>query len=331
MSSNSAVLTPGDRVWAIFAKYGTVIVLATLVVFMSIAAPGVFSSGANLVNILSQISLTAIVAAAVTFPLVAGEFDLSIGYQASFAGVLVAGLMANSGLPPLLAVVVVVLVGGVIGLVNGLLVTKLGVNALIATLGTGTVVLGLNYFYTAGAPISLPRDNSFTQLALSGLFGIPWPVYIMAVALILMWVVLNHTALGQSIQAAGENREAARLSGIRVNNVVVFAFVIAGLGAALTGVLLTARVGSGQLTAGDGYLLTSFAAVFLGSAALRDGEFHILGTFIGVLTVGVGLNGLGILGVASFVQYIFSGGLLIFAVALSSVARKRTKAKSEGS
>lgn len=330
MAPHSADLTLGDRVWAILAKYGTLIVLAVLVVVMSLAAPGIFTSTPNLVNILSQISLTAIIAGALTFPLVAGEFDLSIGFQASFAGVLVAGLMARNGMPPLLAIAIVLLVGSLIGIANGALVTKLGVNALIATLGTGTVVLGLNYLYTGGAPISLPRDSTFTQLALSGLFGIPWPVYIMAIWLVVLWVILNHTPVGQSIQAVGENREAARLSGIQVNRTVVFTFVVASLGAALTGVLLTARVGSGQLTAGDGYLLASFAAVFLGSAALRDGEFHIFGTFIGVLTVGVGLNGLGILGVASSVQYIFSGGLLIFAVALSSVARKRIKARAEG-
>lgn len=328
MSSLESKVSWSDRAWLVVGKFGTIMVLAALVIFLSFAAPTSFASPINLINVLSQISLTAIVACSVTFVLVAGEFDLSIGYQASFGGVLVAGLMSRSGLPPLLAVLMVIGAGAAIGLVNGLLVTKLGVNALIATLGTGTVVLGINYIYSGGAPVSLPRGTDFTQLALGGLFGIPWTVYIMVAVVAVLWVVLNHTPIGQSIQAVGESREAAALSGIRISRVVILTFIIAGAGAALAGSLLAARVGSGQLTAGDGYLLSAFAAAFLGSAALRDGEFHVLGTFIGVLTVGVGINGLGILGAPSSMQYVFSGGLLVVAVALSSVARRRTNTRA---
>jgi ribose transport system permease protein len=220
-----------------------------------------------------------------------------------------------------------VAVGVVVGMLNGLLVTQLGVNALIATLGTGTVVVGLNYAYTNGVPITLPPMRAgFLDLALGKFAGIPNPIIFMVLAVGLLWVLLNRTVLGQQMQAVGGNHEAARLSGVRVERVRIWAFVIAGVAAAGAGVLLSSRVGSGQLTAGDAYLLNSFAAVFLGSAALRDGEFHILGTLIGVMTVGFGFNGLAILGAPTYFQYIFSGGLLIVAVALSTVARRYARA-----
>ena len=306
----------------IAGKYGTIIGLVAMIVILSIAAPGTFLSTSNFVNVLTQNSLIAIVACGLTLPLVVGEFDLSVGYQASFAGVLCVGLMTNQGLPIPLAIALAVGAGVAAGLVNGLLVTQLGVNALIATLGTGTVIVGLNYAYTNGVPITLDSGSAFLDLALGKVAGIPNPIVFMVVAVGVLWLLLNRTVLGQQMQAVGGNHEAARLSGVRVERVRIWAFVIAGVTAAIAGVLLSSRVGSGQLTAGDAYLLNSFAAVFLGSAALRDGEFHILGTLIGVMTVGFGFNGLAILGAPTFFQYIFSGGLLIVAVALSTVARR---------
>ena len=306
----------------IAGKYGTIIGLVIMIVILSIAAPSTFLSASNFVNVLTQNSLIAIVACGMTLPLVVGEFDLSLGYLASFAGVLCVGLMTNSGLPMPLAIALGSGAGLAVGLVNGLLVTQLGVNALIATLGTGTVIVGLNYAYTNGMPITLVGNAGFLDLALGKVAGIPNPIIFMVVAVGLLWLLLNRTVLGQQMQAVGGNHEAARLSGVRVERVRIWAFVIAGVAAAVAGVLLSSRVGSGQLAAGDGYLLNSFAAVFLGSAALRDGEFHILGTLIGVMTVGFGFNGLAILGAPTFFQYIFAGGLLIVAVALSTVARR---------
>ena len=311
------------RALGVAGKYGTIIGLALMIVILSIAAPGTFLSVDNFVNVITQNSLIAIVACGMTLPLVVGEFDLSLGYVASFAGVLSVGLMSHQGVPMGLAIVLAVLIGAVAGIVNGLLVTQLRVNALIATLGTGTVVVGLNYAYTNGVPVNLlPESSGFVNLALGKIAGIPNPVIVMVVVVIVLWLVLNRTVLGQQMQAVGGNRDAAELSGVRVERVRIWAFVIAGLCAALAGMMLASRVGSGQLTAGDGYLMNSFAAVFLGSAALRDGEFHILGTVIGVALVGFGFNGLAILGAPTFFQYIFSGGLLIVAVALSTVARR---------
>ena len=303
-------------------KYGTLVVLVLSILVFSIMAPSTFPSLSNFVDILNQNAIGAIVAGGLTMALVVGEFDLSIGYAASLAGMLVTGLITNQGLPVWLAIVIVLILGLVVGFINGIVVTKLGVNALIGTLGTGTVLVGINYAYSSGIPISVPPSSSFPDIALGSVFGIPNPILIAAVVLLALWIVLNKTSLGQSLQAVGGNAEAARLSGIRNDRVRISAFVLAGFCAMLTGVLLASRLDSGQVTAGDGYTLASFAACFLGAAALRDGQFHIVGTVIGIVTVGVGFTGLVIVGAPTYYQYLFEGLLLVLAVALSTVARR---------
>jgi ribose transport system permease protein len=327
--STVRLLVPtAPRIWAFVGKYGTVMVLLGMIVAFSLAEPKSFPTISNLRGVLSQVALTAIIAGGMTFPLVVGEFDLSIGYQASLAGVIVVGLQVNQHLPIWAAIAAVLMLGATIGAVNGALVTKLGVNALIATLGTGTVLIGLTYGYTSGIPVALPPNSAFSDIALgSAILGIPNVILIAGAVSIVLWIILNRTDMGQRMQAVGGNREAARLSGVRVDRYRTLAFMIAGVCAAITGILLASRIGSGQVTAGDGYLLDSFAACFLGSAALRDGVFHIVGTLIGVLVVGVGYNGLAILGVPVFFQFVFKGVLLVTAVALSTVARRYSRAR----
>lgn len=308
------------------SRYGTIIGLLAMICFFAINAPGTFLSRANLLNILSQASLTAIISAGLTFTLVVGEFDLSIGNVASFIGLVVAGLMAKERLPIPVSVAGALLVGIFIGLVNGFLVTKVRINAVIATIGVGTMLTGIGFSYSA-FPIAIGIPRTFTEISLGrALFGVPNPVFIMAALLIVMWTILNKTDLGQRMQAVGSNIEAARLSGIRVDRMKMFAFGTAGFCAALTGVLLTSLLGSGTLAAADGYLLDAFAAVFLGSATLREGQFHILGTLIGVLILAVGFNGLSIFGAPTYFQPIFKGGVLVLAVGLSSLARRYASA-----
>lgn len=309
----------------IVSRYGTLIGLALMIIAFTIRAPTTFLTLPNFLNILNQSSLTAIIAAGLTMTLVVGEFDLSIGYVASFSGLLVVGFIARDGVPVLLAVPLILLVGGAIGTTSGFLVTKVRINAVIATLGIGTILVGVGFAYSA-FPIAAGVPQEFTQIALGRLFfGIPNPIFIMLVVLALLWVVLNKTELGMKMQAVGGNTEAARLSGIRVDRVKIIAFATAGVCAALTGTLLSATLGSGTLAAADGYLLDAFAAVFLGSATLRDGEFHILGTLIGVLIIAVGFNGLSIFGAPTWFQPIFKGAILVLAVGLSTLARRYAK------
>jgi ribose transport system permease protein len=318
----SAASSRSTLAWAFVGKYGTLVGLLLMVVGFSLFEPKAFPTGSNLTNVLAQVSLTAIIAGGMTFPLVAGEFDLSVGFQASMAGMLAVGLQVNQGIPMVATIIIVLSLGLAIGFVNGIVVTKLGVNALIATLGVGTIVTGITYAYSEGIPIAVPRGSPFTALSLGNVVGIPNPIIFATVVLALLWVLLNQTDTGLNMRATGGNPVAARLSGVRTDRFKIISFMVAGLCAAMTGTLLASRIGSGQITAGDNYLLDSFAAVYLGSAALRDGEFHIIGTAIGVLVVGIGYNGLAILGAPVFVQYVFKGALLVVAVALSTVARR---------
>ncbi len=288
----------------------------------SAMAPAAFPTLSNGINVLNQAALALIIAGGLTVAVIVGELDLSIGFAASFEGVLVTGLMVNDGLPPAVAIPIVLLVGALIGLINGLIVTKVGVNSVIATLGTGTIVVGLNFAYSSGAPIAAGVPDSFLDIALGRLWGIPHNVLIMIVVTALLWVLVERTSIGQSIQAVGGNPLAARFSGIRVDRIKIMGFMVAGVCAAITGILLASALGSGTTSAADSYLLTAFAAVFLGSATLRDGEFHIIGTLFGGLIIAIGFNGLAIFGAPTFYQYVFQGAILILAVGLSSLGRR---------
>jgi ribose transport system permease protein len=308
----------------IIGKYGALMVLAILFAWFSVTAK-YFLTWDNFVQIFNQAALSAITACGLTLVLASNQFDLSLGNTASLAGIVVSGLMIN-GLPIPVAIAAALLVGVVIGLCNSFLVTRLKVNALVATLGVGSAAVGVNYFLSGGAaqPFAFAAPW-FTQISIGNWLGVPKNVYYMAAIVAILWVLLNRTVIGRDIQAVGGNAEAARLAGVGVRSVTSAAFIICSLCAAVTGILLAAVVGSGQPTGGDGYTMTAFAAAFLGTAVLREGQFHIVGTMVGVLTVSVGFNGLALTGVPSYVQFFFQGILLIAAVSFSTVARQLSK------
>lgn len=303
------------------ARYGTIIGLGLMILIFSVISPVAFPTVSNFTNVLNQASLAMIIAGGLTIAVIVGELDLSIGFAASMEGVLVTGLIVHTGLPIWLAILVVIGVGALIGLANGLIVTKARVNSVIATLGMGTIIVGLNFAYSSGVPIVAGVPEEFLQISLGRFYGIPHNVIIMAVVLGFLWVLVERTSIGQAIQAVGGNPAAAKLSGINVDGIKILGFVASGVCAAITGILLASRLGSGTTSAADAYLLTAFAAVFLGSATLRDGEFHIFGTFVGVLIIAVGFNGLAIFGAPTYSQFVFQGAILILAVGLSSLGR----------
>ncbi|WP_245440797.1 ABC transporter permease [Mesorhizobium sanjuanii] len=326
-STQAGYPSPGARerramLMRLLGTYGTIIVLGSMLLIFSVLQPGTFATIGNFRNIINDMAIGTIVAAGLTVPLVAGDFDLSIGYVASFCGLLVVGLLSFSGLSIPLAIVLVVGLGTLIGIVNGIVVSKIGVNAFIATLGTGTIVVGLNYAYSGGIPLQLTQSREFTNIAIGRIAGVPHLVIIMAVVLALLWVILNRTVQGQHIKAIGVSPESARRAGVAVDRSRIVAFAIASTCAAIGGVLMASNLGSGQVTAGDSFMLTSFSAAFLGSAALREGQFHIIGTLIGVLTVAVGNNGLAMIGAPIFTQFLFTGCLLVVAVALGGIGRR---------
>lgn len=316
----------GVDVWRWFGRYGALAVLALMVVVVALMEPDTFATKDNVINILNQSALAAIVAMGVTFPLVAGEFDLSVGNTASLSGVVACTLMQKHGFGIPEALLLTLVLGAAIGLVNGFVVTVIGVNALVATLGIGTIVIGINYAIAQGLPVTLTGDNAntFIDLTLGKFLGIPYPVYVMLVLGIVLWTLLNRTVAGQAMQAVGGNAVAARLSGVRVDRIRVMVFILAGACAALTGVLLASRTGSASVNGGDTYLLSAYAAAFFGSAVLRDGQFHIVGTIVGVVTVAVGFNAIALIGLGTHWQYLFQGGLLILGVGVGTLARRRS-------
>lgn len=322
----TAARPPSARIWRWFGRYGALLVLAVLVIGTSILEPSTFATYDNFVNILNQSALSAIIAMGLTFALVTGEFDLSIGNVASLSGVVCLSAMVDKDISIVTALLLAIAIGALVGLLNGLVVTLMNVNALVATLGIGTVAVGINYAVAGGTPVGLPDPGSFIELTLGRFLGIPYPVYMMLGLAAVLWFILNRTVLGQSMQAVGGNPVAAQLSGIRVDRVRVFAFVICGICAALTGILLASRTGSAAVSGGDSYLLAAFAAAFFGSAVLRDGEFHVLGTLVGVITVSVGFNAIALIGLETYWQYLFQGLLLILGVGVGSLARRRAAA-----
>ena len=257
-----------------------------MIVVFSILSPRAFPTVNNFINVLNQASLAMIIAGGLTLAVIVGELDLSIGYAASLHGVLVTGLIVQNQLADPARDPDRARARRADRRRQRPIVTKIKVNSVIATLGVGTILVGLAFAYSAGVPIVAGVPEAFLQLALGRwLFGIPNPIIVMALVLGGLWVLVERTAIGQEIQAVGGNPAAARLAGIDVDRIKILGFVISGICAALTGILLASRLGSGTTNAADAYLLTAFAAVFLGSATLRDGEFHVSGTFIGTLII----------------------------------------------
>lgn len=314
----------GQSAALFIGKYGALIVLALLFAVFSITAP-YFLTWANFVQIFNQAALVAIAACGLTLVLASNQFDLSLGNSASLAGIVVSVLMIN-GFPIPVAIGVALLVGVAVGLANAFLVARLGVNALVATLGVGGVVVGINYYISGGAAQPFVAEApGFSLISVGTWLTVPRNVYYMLAVVATLWVLLNRTTLGRNIQAVGGNPEAARLAGVGVKSVTGAAFIICSVCAALTGILLASVIGSGQPTGGDGLTMSAFAAAFLGTAVLREGQFHIVGTLVGVLTVAVGFNGLALVGVPSYVQFLFQGLVLIAAVSFSTVARNISK------
>lgn len=308
-TSGSWLMRGGLRGWT------PVVAFAALIVMFSVLTPSTFLSAGTLLSIVNDQGVLAIVALGLTAVLLAGEFDLSIAATVTFTGALSTGLVSRSGLTPDIAFVLAIALGVVIGLVNGLLVTYLRINSLIATLASSTLMAGLTLWYTNGETIFKNLGGDFTSFGRWQLLGVQAPV-IYALALSgALGILLALTTTGRYLHAVGGNRLAARLSGVHVDRLVVLAFIICGGCAGLAGVVLSARNGSATPSAGDSLLLPAFAACFLGSATLRQGEFHVTGTLFSVCLIAVGAAGFVLLGAPFYTQQLFSGAVLVLATA----------------
>ncbi|MCR8965317.1 ribose ABC transporter permease [Brevibacillus halotolerans] len=292
---------------------GPLLGLFLLVIILSIVSSD-FLTVSNIFNVLRQVSINALIAFGMTFVILTGGIDLSVGSTLALSSALSAGLMASGG-DPFLAIVVGLLAGLVMGAFNGILVAKGNVAPFIATLATMTVFRGLTLVYTEGKPITgLP--DSFGSVGKSFFLQIPMPVIWMLLSFVALYFILKHTTFGRHVYALGSNEEATRLSGISTTKVKIWVYSISGLFASLAGIILTSRLNSAQPTAGTSYELDAIAAVVLGGTSLSGGKGWIVGTLIGAMIIGVLNNGLNLLNVSSFYQLVAKGAVILIAVLL---------------
>ena len=301
---------------ATWEKVGMPFVLLVLVVFMLIKAPN-FGTVSNLFNVARSISISAILAAGMTFVIITTGIDLSVGSTIAVSGC-IAVLAAQQGLNPLLAILLGMVIGALIGLINGFLIAYCNLAAFIVTLGTMTFMRGLAYTITGGLPI-VDNGLNFRALGNGYLFHVPIPFIVMIIVYVVMWIVLDKTKYGSHVYAVGGNAEAARLAGINVKGVLLSVYVIAGLCAGLAGCIFAARVVSAQPTAGDGYEMDAVAAAVLGGTSLMGGKGKIPGTLIGAIIFGVLTTGLVLMNVPFFTQQLVKGIVIIIAVLIDGL------------
>jgi ribose transport system permease protein len=333
-TDGSAGLAPAERAAArasldartigqeLLGRFGVIIGLLVVVTVFSLLSP-IFLSAGNITNILIQASTNALIAAGMTFVILSANIDLSVGSMLALSSVVGAAYIADGG-PILVGVLIMLGVGALGGLLNGISVGFLGFPAFIVTLATMWLFRGSAYVFTNGQAVTgLPRE--FRTLATGDLFGIPNIVWLVALVYVVCYFVLSLTTFGRQVYAVGDNKEAARLSGVNVKRVTAVVFVIAGVLAALGGVVLTSRLFSGQPVAGITFELSAIAAVVIGGTSLFGGKGSILGTLVGAVFIATLLNGLVIMNVSSFWQQVVMGLVVLAAVGIDQY-RKRLAA-----
>jgi ribose transport system permease protein len=297
--------------------YGILVFVAGLFVTLSVASSH-FLTVDNLLNILYQNAPVGIMACAVTLVIVGGNFDLSLGAMYALAGVVASWIAVHFAVGPALPAAIAA--GGVMGLLNGLLVTKLRVNAFLATLATSLVYAGAATAFSGGYVIQVD-SGTFTALGLNRIGAVWYSVIVFAVVAVLLQFVLGRTIFGRYVYAVGGNRDAARLSGLKVDRIVIVTFVIAGLAAGLAGLIGVSESG-GFSPGGIDPTLTAIAAVALGGTSILGGTGSVWRTVVGVLLLALVTNGFNLLGVEAFYQDIVKGGLIVAAVAIGSVVER---------
>jgi ribose transport system permease protein len=286
----------------------------------------VFTSSANLDNILGNQSVTGLVALAMVIPLVSGYFDLSVSATCGIANIATAATIGSHHWPIAAGIAFALLTGALIGFINGFLVAKVRLNAFVVTLGAYTLLQGLAQLYTKGELIINGIPSSFTAWGTKDWLGVPRPFILLLVFALVVWYLLAHLPFGRYVESIGSNESAARLVGIKVERTIWVSFVISGMIAAAAGVLQTSRAGNAGPEAATAFLFPAFAAVFLGATTIQPGRYNVWGTIIGVYFVAVSVSGFTLMGASIWVQPVFNGASLLVAVALSTlIARSRDR------
>ena len=301
-------------------QFGTVIGLVVLCATLWILTPH-FLTLSNLLNVAEQTSINATVAVGMTFVILSAGIDLSVGSIVALSGV-VLGMALQAGYPLVLALAAALVAGFGCGVTNGTLISWGRLPPFIVTLGTMSIARGAALLATEGRPIS-GFDPSFRSLATGRIGFIPAPVIVMAVVYVIAHVLLTRTTFGRYVYAIGGNEEATRLSGVPVRFHKTMIYGVSGLTSAVAAVVLTARLNSAQPIAGIMYELDAIAATVIGGTSLMGGEGTLGGTLVGALIMGVLRNGLNLLGVSSFLQQIVIGGVIVVAVLLDTILKRK--------
>ncbi|RAK10608.1 ribose ABC transporter membrane protein [Halanaerobium saccharolyticum] len=305
----------------ILNKFKTGIGLLALIIILSFLSP-YFLTIPNLLNVVRQVSIIAIVSFGMTMVILTGGIDLSVGSMLAFSGAISAGMIINSGLNVFLAILIGLAAGTALGLFNGIAVAKAKLPAFIVTLAMMTIARGFTLIYTNGRPIS-GFEKTFRFFGAGYLGRIPVPVVIMFLLLFVIYILLKKTPLGRYIYAIGGNEKATKLSGINTDKIKIAVYALNGFLAAVSGIILTSRLNSAQPMAGEGYELDAIAAVVLGGTSLSGGSGGVIGTIVGALIIAVLNNGLNLLNVSSFYQLVAKGAVILLAVFLDRKSQQQ--------
>ena len=300
----------------LLGEQGLVVLFAIAFVIVSLTVPN-FLTERNMLGLLQSVVTIGIVACTMMFCLASRDFDLSVGSTVAFSG-MVAVMASNATGSIILGLIAALLCGGAVGLINGLVIAKFRINALITTLATMQIVRGFALIASDGRAVGI-NDPSFYQLALSKFLGIPTPIWVMAAMFIAFGFLLNRTVFGKNTLAIGGNPEASRLAGVNVLNMRVWIFMLQGLVCAVAGVLLASRITSGQPNAATGLELSVISACVLGGVSLAGGRAAISGVIVGVLIMGIAENVMNLLNIQAFYQYVVRGLILLLAVLLDNL------------
>lgn len=327
----AAVVASPDHAWMnnpglIWFKrnLGPIIALVLMCVVLTFTTDTFMVSG-NLLSVLRNVCVNCLIAFGITCVLIGGGIDLSVGSVVAASGVL-AVRMANAGLPVPVCVAVALAFGALIGFFNGLVIANTALPAFIVTLSTQIIVRGVSYIFTGGQPAQCTNEG-FNNLGTGYLLGIPVPVIIVAVSMLILFFIMNRTGFGRHVYAVGGNIEAARYAGVNVKWVQIRMFMISGVCAALAGVVLAARLYSGQPNVGEGFERDAIAASVLGGTSMSGGVGAMGGTVVGVLIIGVLNNGMNLLKIDTYWQYVVKGGVILGAVYIDYLKKTRSKKK----
>jgi ribose transport system permease protein len=318
-----------SRAAHLVAVWNLAILLAALIAVFGIIKGDTFLTAFTFQSMVNNRSINALVALAVMIPLAANQFDLSAASVLGIAQVLANGLQTQQGLPWPVAIVLCVLLGAAVGLLNGVLVTRVKINSFIATLGSGTFLLGMNQWYTGGRQVVGRLAPDFTLISAKiAHTGVPAPVLYLLVIGVALWVVFDYLPAGRFLYVIGDSPRAAELSGIPIARYVTLAFVASGALAAFAGVVLQAQLQVGQSTVGQELMLPAFTGALLGATAIRPGRPNVWGTLLAVAVLAVAVAGLTQLGAPFFVENLFNGAMLVLAVGLAVVTHRRREQRA---